>query len=52
MLPERPDAQTEIFEDVTSDGQRILLNVPTTGRGSIGFQAIINWPALLQVNGR
>jgi hypothetical protein len=52
MLPERPDPQTEIFEDVTPDGQRILLNVPTTGRGSIGFQAIINWPALLQVNGQ
>jgi Tol biopolymer transport system component len=47
LMPERPDAQAEIFEDVTPDGQRILLNVPTTARTSIGFHAIVNWPALL-----
>jgi Tol biopolymer transport system component len=52
MMPERPDPQTAIFEDVTPDGQRILLNVPTTGRASIGFQAIINWPVLLQATAR
>jgi Tol biopolymer transport system component len=47
-MPERPDYQTLIFEDVTPDGQRILLNVPTTSRTSIGFQAIRDWPALMR----
>ena len=51
LMPERPDAQTEIFEDVTPDGQRILLNVPTTSRTSIGFHAIVGWPALLHSKG-
>ena len=48
MMPAQPDPQTAIFEDVTPDGQRILLNVPTTARSSIGFHAIHGWTALLR----
>ena len=36
-LPQRPDRDTPIFEDVTPDGRRFLLNVPVTARSSVGF---------------
>ena len=46
-LPKTPDRDTPIFEDVTPDGQRVLLNVPLTERSSIGFEVILNWTGLL-----
>ena len=49
QLPERPDRDTPIFEDVTPDGQRFLLNVPVTARSSVGFHVILNWPSLLDL---
>ncbi|HXH28708.1 MAG TPA: hypothetical protein VNL37_06660, partial [Candidatus Polarisedimenticolia bacterium] len=45
-LPERPTSNQAIFADVTPDGQRILLNLPTTSRSSVGFHAIYGWTAL------
>jgi serine/threonine protein kinase len=48
QLPERPERDTPIFEDVTPDGKRFLLNVPVTARSSVGFHAIVNWPSLLE----
>jgi serine/threonine protein kinase len=50
-LPERPERDTPIFEDVTPDGKRFLLNVPVVARSSVGFHAIVNWPALLDKRG-
>ncbi|MBI2212839.1 MAG: serine/threonine-protein kinase [Acidobacteria bacterium] len=47
-LPEPPDRDTPIFEDVTADGERILLNVPTTARSSVAFHVILNWTSLLR----
>ena len=47
-LPERPDRDTPVFEDVTPDGKRFLLNVPAGSRSSVGFHVILNWPALRQ----
>jgi serine/threonine-protein kinase len=46
-LPEPPDRDTPIFEDVTADGEKILLNVPTTARSSVAFHVILNWTSLL-----
>jgi hypothetical protein len=48
-LPEPPDTMTPIFEDMTADARRFLLNAPTTSRASIVFHAILDWPALLEV---
>jgi dipeptidyl aminopeptidase/acylaminoacyl peptidase len=50
-LPERPERDTPIFEDVTPDGKRFLLNVPVTARSSVGFHAIVNWRSLLDKPG-
>jgi Tol biopolymer transport system component len=50
-LPERPDRDTPVFEDVTPDGRRFLLNVPVTERSSVGFHLIVNWPSLLDQSG-
>ena len=50
-MPEPPETQNSILEDVTPDGQRLLLNVPTTSRTSIGFHAITSWPRLLEAGG-
>jgi hypothetical protein len=36
----------EVFGDATPDGQRFLLNVPTSSLTSVGFHAITNWPSL------
>jgi hypothetical protein len=35
-------------EDVTPDGERFLLNLPTESRSSANFHAIFNWTALLE----
>jgi Tol biopolymer transport system component len=50
-LPERPDRNLPIFEDVTPDGKRFLLNVPVVARSSVGFHVITNWPSLLETRG-
>jgi eukaryotic-like serine/threonine-protein kinase len=50
-LPERPDRNLPIFEDVTPDGKRFLLNVPVTARSSVGFHVIGNWRSLLDPRG-
>ncbi len=47
QLPERPDRDTPVFEDVTPDGRRFLLNVPVTARSSVGFHLIVNWRSLV-----
>ena len=47
-LPEPPDRDTPIFEDVTADGERILLNVPTTARSSVTFHVVLNWTSMLR----
>jgi dipeptidyl aminopeptidase/acylaminoacyl peptidase len=49
-LPERPERDTPVFEDVTPDGKRFLLNVPVTSRSSVGFHVIANWPSLVAAN--
>jgi serine/threonine protein kinase/Tol biopolymer transport system component len=46
-LPQRPDRDSPIFEDVTPDGRRFLLNVPVTARSSVGFHVVLDWPSLL-----
>ncbi len=52
QMPERPENIGPILEDVAPDGQRLLLNVPTTSRASIGFHLIAGWPAVLPGPGR
>jgi Tol biopolymer transport system component len=47
-LPEPPDRDTPIFEDISADGERILLNVPTTSRSSAAFHVILNWTSLVK----
>jgi len=47
-MPERSEVLAPILEDMTPDGARLLLNVPTTSRTSIGFHEIIGWQALLR----
>jgi hypothetical protein len=49
-LPELPVRDIPIFEDVSPDGQRVLLNIPTETRSSVDFHLILNWPSLLQKN--
>jgi eukaryotic-like serine/threonine-protein kinase len=51
QMPERPETFATILEDVAPGGERMLLNVPTTSRASIGFQAITRWTALLKGSG-
>ena len=50
-LPEAPDRDTPILEDVTPDGRRFLLNVPVTARSSVAFHVIVNWTSLLNARG-
>ena len=50
QLPERPYRTLPIFEDVTPDGKRFLLNVPVVARSSVGFHVIANWQALLEAH--
>jgi len=47
-LPRIPDRDTPVFEDVTPDGQRVLLDVPVTERSSVGFHVILNWMSLVK----
>jgi hypothetical protein len=51
QLPERPYRTLPIFEDVSPDGGRFLLNVPVVARSSVGFHVIANWRALLDAHG-
>jgi hypothetical protein len=51
QLPERPERDTPVFEDVTPDGQRFLMNVPLGARSSVGFRVILNWTSLLERRG-
>ena len=46
-LPRTPDRDTPVFEDVTPDGERVLLDLPVAERSSVGFQAIMNWTSLI-----
>ena len=52
QMPERPEESASVLEDITPDGQRLLLNIPTTTRTSIGFHAIVDWPELLRGEGQ
>jgi len=45
-LPEPPNRLLPLFEDVTPDGNRFLLNLPTESAGSVGFRVILHWRAL------
>jgi Tol biopolymer transport system component len=47
-LPETPGLIGPLFEDVTPDGQRFLLNLPVESRASANFHAVFNWTALLE----
>ena len=47
-LPEPPDRDTPIFEDISADGERLLLNTPVTSRASTSFHVILNWTSLLR----
>jgi Tol biopolymer transport system component len=47
-LPEAPVGGTPLFEDVTADGQRFLLNLPVESRTSVSFHAVLGWPALVE----
>ena len=47
-LPEQPETERPIFEDVTTDGERLLLNVPTIPSSTYGFRIVLNWPGLLE----
>ena len=38
----------ELIEDVTADGERLLLNVPTIPSSTYGFRIVVNWPGLLK----
>jgi Tol biopolymer transport system component len=46
-LPETPDNLTPLFEDVTPDGERFLVNLPVESRTSVNFHAILNWQSML-----
>jgi eukaryotic-like serine/threonine-protein kinase len=49
-LPGEPHRDEPVFEDVAPDGERILLNVPTTARSSVGFRMILNWTRGIPAN--
>jgi Tol biopolymer transport system component len=46
-LPEPPEQYGPLFEDVTPDGKRLLLNLPTESRSALAFHLITNWTALV-----
>ncbi len=46
-LPEPADYLASIFEDISPDGERVLLNLPTESRSSLAFHVITNWTGLL-----
>ena len=45
-LPEPPNRLLPLFEDVTPDGSRFLLNLPTESAASVGFRVVLHWRAL------
>ena len=47
-LPEMSMRDIPIFEDISPDGQRVLLDIPTETRSSVDFHLILNWMSLLQ----
>ena len=47
-LPDRPELLEPIFEDVTRDGQRFFLTVPSERRADVPFHAVLNWPRVLE----
>jgi Tol biopolymer transport system component len=47
-LPEPPNRLLPLFEDVTPDGNRFLLNLPTESAASVGFRVVLDWPALIE----
>jgi len=47
-LPEMPLNLMPLFADVSPDGQRLLLNLPTESRTSVGFHVVLDWPGLLE----
>ena len=47
-LPEMPMRDIPIFEDVSADGQKVLLNIPAETRSSVDFHLILNWMSLLK----
>jgi serine/threonine protein kinase/Tol biopolymer transport system component len=49
-LPETPMRDIPIFEDVSAEGQRVLLDIPIETRSSVDFHLILNWTSLLQKN--
>ena len=51
-VSDRAEGGSQIFGDVTPDGQRFLLNVPTSSLTSVGFYAITNWPSLPSTAGK
>ncbi len=51
LLPERPARDAPVFEDVTPDGTRLLLNVPVRASSSVGFHLVLNWRALVDARG-
>lgn len=46
-LPEPPNRLLPLFEDVTPDGNRFLLNLPTESAASVGFRVVLHWRALI-----
>ncbi|MGD8898145.1 MAG: hypothetical protein PVJ73_19100 [Acidobacteriota bacterium] len=46
-LPESPELYSPLLEDVSPDGKRLLLNLPTKSRSSLAFHLITNWPSLV-----
>ncbi len=50
-LPEPPNRLLPLFEDVTPDGNRFLLNLPTESAASVGFRVVLHWRALIGDHG-
>jgi hypothetical protein len=46
-LPEPPELYGPLFEDVTPDGKRLLMNLPTEKRSALSFHLITSWPSLV-----
>jgi Tol biopolymer transport system component len=43
-----PDELLPLFEDVSPDGRRFLLNLPAESRSHVGFDVVLNWTSLLE----
>ncbi len=46
-LPALPTETSTVFEDVTPDGRRFLVSVPTESQGRVGFYVTANWTSLM-----